>query len=310
MGINELFFWLSANRSGSWGKFRAAAEELVARENARSARAEGLPVHQGVRFSLQQLGHVEFGASGCEGGWRVAPPVLALAEKNGGMAGLLCGARLPKLVATLEESLAEAKFGRIEVPEQPDVIRFFTKNTDLVKKVSEHAQLRMQRHASASLLSCLPRVTDLPAWHTHQSDLPFGKHVTVDRFDLNKATCRWIESSVDEARRANEGLFRFTRYQQREHYMRTGGRTISLQGQLGNYVLAAKRRRRLLRYNRAAQELTVPDVCRPPLLIDRALILCSGFLPRHDPRNRTLTYIDVPEGIAGMSAGILCQEHL
>ncbi len=309
MGINELLFWLSANGSGSWGRFRSAAEELVPRKDGRQPSAEGLRIHQRIRFGLQQLGHVEFGCSGCEGGWRVAPPVLALSERNGGMAGILCGARLPKLIATIADDLAKAHFERVEGIEQPDVVRFFAKDADVVNTAAQRARARVQMHAPISMISCLPRITDLSGWHTSPSELPFGKHVTVERFELTKTMCRWGKSSVEEAKRANEGLFRFTRYERREHYLHSGGRTLLVPGQLGNFVIAAKHRRRLIRYSRATKELTFPDVCRPPLLIDRALVLCSGFLPRHEVASRTLTYIDVPETTAAQSAALLCQEY-
>lgn len=310
VGANELLFWLSANRNGSWANFRSAAEELMVQVDAPANSPERLPFYQRIRFNLQQLGHVEFGATGCEGGWRVAPPVIALSDWNGRTAGIVCGARLPVLVELLEESHSEAEFERQKNLEQPDIIRFFTTNTALLQTLSEKTRSCLQPYASVSLLSCLPRVTDLLAWHSQPCELPFGKLTTVGRFDLRKTNCRWIESSVEEARRTQEGLFRFTRFQRREHYMRLGGRTIRLQGQIGTYFLAARRHTHLLRYDRVTRELTVPDVFRPPLLVDRALVLCSGFVPHHNTKGRTLTYVDIPEGIAGMVAGILCQEHL
>jgi len=92
--------------------------------------------------------------------------------------------------------------------------------------------------------------------------------------------------------------------------LRRDGQTFRVRSQVGNYYVAAVRRRQLLRYDSAARQLIVPDVCRPPLLVDRALILCSGFLPRYDNATSTLTYSDIPEGIAGKAASILCQNRL
>jgi hypothetical protein len=67
-----------------------------------------------------------------------------------------------------------------------------------------------------------------------------------------------------------------------------------------------------MRYNRAERRLTLPAIFRPPLLTERALVLCSGFPPLFDvvygrPR---LTYCDVPEEVAGLAAEVLRQDLL
>jgi hypothetical protein len=153
-------------------------------------------------------------------------------------------------------------------------------------------------------------VLDLNAWQGKETPLPFGRDTNVTRFELTRRTCRWVESSVEDAKRARDGLFRVTRFQRREHYLRLDGQTFRVRGQVGNYFVAAGRRRQVLRFDHVARQLIVSDVCRPPLLVDRALILCSGFLPRHDAAAGTLTYSEIPEGIAGKAASILCQDRL
>ena len=77
MGPNELLYWLSARRAGSRAQFRSAVEEIMQSESDSSSGPERIPLYQRMRFNLQQLGHVEFDANGCEAGWRVVPPVLA-----------------------------------------------------------------------------------------------------------------------------------------------------------------------------------------------------------------------------------------
>jgi hypothetical protein len=81
-------------------------------------------------------------------------------------------------------------------------------------------------------------------------------------------------------------------------------------GAIAKYWLLARWRRRVLKYDRNRMTLTLPAIFRPPLLTERALILCSGHLPVHNVAyNRsTLTYQNIPEEIAGMAAEILKQE--
>src|SRR5438105_3849890 len=94
-GLNELLYLLSANRHGSWGQFRTAAERLV--DPSAVSATDSLPVYHLAALSLRQLGHVEFGTISNPNGWRVAPPVLAGGAGTNQSKGVLCGARLPKI---------------------------------------------------------------------------------------------------------------------------------------------------------------------------------------------------------------------
>ncbi len=310
MGANELLLWLSANRAGTWSRFRSAVDELASTQDGGVVGSEGLPVYHRLRFQLQQLGHVEFSAAGCEQGWRVAPPIVALACQDDRCIGILAGARSPTLLRRLVESVSQVQIERHAEIEQPEVIRLIGESEGLLEALAARAGLRVQAQAPVFMLACLPRIDDLGAWRGRQGPLPFGKHTTVSRFEIGGRGARWVDSSVDEAERTRDGLFRFTRFQRRQHYLRLGGRSIRVQGQIGNYILAARHHRQVLRYDRPSRQLTVRDLYRPPLLVDRALALCSGFLPAHDSTARTLSYRDVPERVARMAAGILCQDRL
>lgn len=309
MGPNELLYWLSARRAGSWSQFRTAVEEILQSEADSRSGSGRIPLYQQIRFNLQQLGHVEFDAVGCEGGWRVVPPVLALSQKRDCLQGILCGARLPELVRALQDGANSCRFEQHEEPGHPDVIRFISEDVGHLEAVARCAGAVIQPHASISILSCLPRVTDLGGWHAGEAQLPFGQDWEIRRFEVTRRSCRWVEASAEEANKARDGLFRLTRFQTPEHYLRLGGRTFRVGGQVGKFFLLAQRRQ-LLRYNPATCQLVVPDIFRPPLLVDRALVLCSGFLPRYDKVLSTLSYTEIPEGIAGMAANILCQERI
>jgi hypothetical protein len=85
-----------------------------------------------------------------------------------------------------------------------------------------------------------------------------------------------------------------------------------LPGAIGKYRVLSRHKRRVLRYNRKERSLTLPAIFRPPLLTERALILCSGFPPSLSVvyGRPKLTYRDIPEEVAGMTAEVLSQDLL
>ena len=72
-------------------------------------------------------------------------------------------------------------------------------------------------------------------------------------------------------------------------------------------MLRHRRVRNLLQYDPSRSMLSVPVSCRPPLLIERALILCTGLLPDLDKATGRLEYA-VPRAIAPLAGGLLRQE--
>ena len=95
---------------------------------------------------------------------------------------------------------------------------------------------------------------------------------------------------------------------QRFHYLRWKGRTYTVQVQVGKYaVLRHRRVRGLLQYDLSRSVLSVPVSCRPPLLIERALILCTGLLPGLEKATGRLEY-RLPYEAARLAAGLLRQE--
>ena len=124
---------------------------------------------------------------------------------------------------------------------------------------------------------------------------------------------RWHAATIQQANAPGaQGLFRFTRYQTPQYFLREGRKTVSLPGAVGKYVVLLQRQRRVLRYDRRSHTLTVPAILRPPLLTERGLILCSGFPPALSMVHgrRMLTYRDIPDEVAGMTAEILRQDFL
>ena len=111
------------------------------------------------------------------------------------------------------------------------------------------------------------------------------------------------------AKKTWTALFRFVRKHQRFYYLRWHGQTYRVPVQVGKYAVATKTRG-LVSYDAATQTLSVPVSCRPPLLIERALILCSGVLPALQGQSRRLRYTGVPPHVARLTAQLLLREAI
>ena len=268
--------------------------------------AAGLPLHHRIRFNLSRLAHVEFDGSEDSDDWRAAPPVLAVAKTPAGFSGVLCGARSSDLLDRFQAASAAFPVEKIPLPDCPDALRVSSANIAGLERVAYASGASIQPEAAASLLSVLD-----PIGHTcfgHPQEMPFGKDLTVERFAVEKHRCRW--ETVDSGALASaDGLYRCTRWQQREHYLRRGGTFLPVAGQIGKFIILNTFGRNVFRYNPQSWHLKIAAMCRPPPLIDRALHLCSGTLPSEAARKQgtILTYENIPPGVASLAAELLGQ---
>ncbi len=309
-----MLLWLSAKGQGSWSQFRAAVEEfhtqqgeleLDVEDSAASDAGSDLPIYQQARFALQQLGHVEFSGAEGKSGWQIVPPTIAIGAGTS-VQGILCGARSPVLLERLfaHDDLA-VEASQIDLMPQRIVVRS-TCHDLLIDRVRELG-IRVQNDAPASLLSALPRVHDHRRWRA--SKMPETPGWIVHRFSTYPRP-QWTELPQADAHQAQSGLFRFVMKHQRFYYLRRRGGTFSIPVQVGKYAVMRRRRSRrsILSYDSKRCTLSVPAAFRPPLLMERALVLCSGVLPRFDVSTRRLEYSDVHRNVALLAAQLLRQE--
>lgn len=311
MTPDHLLFWLSAKGGGSWSQFRAAVEELRIQqanvpvesgdEEDRVTTSADLPLYQEVRFTMQRLGHVEFFATEVENGWRTVPPVVAFFLETPEQ-GLLCGARSPELLDKLH-SLNDVDVLVSETHGGPHRVVLRGSSQDVVAVRAKALGLHVQKAASVAILSSLPRIRDPNAWR--RLLMPETTGWDVHRFSASRL--QWRESSQSDAASAYRGLFRFRMGYQHFYFLCWQGTSYHVPAQVGKYAVMHKRRG-ILKYDSGSRMLTVPVVYRPPLLIERALILCSGLLPRFNPKTRCLEYFDIPQEVVRIAAQLLEQE--
>ncbi len=313
MTPNELLLWLSARKQGSWPQFRGAVETLDLAETAGEGEHDtSLPLHQRVRFNLERLGHVEFDAAECEDGWRVVPPALAVFQHENGVTGILCGARTPKLMERIERAGGGVSFERASETDCPDIIRVHGREPEKLIELAQREGLGWQLDCPAALLSRLPSIDAIKGWR--REPLPVsGKDWEVKQFFIKGRVMKWRQITVQEANAPHtQGLLCFTRFQMPQYFLREGRETMTLPGAVGKYLVLSRRQRHVLRYDSHGRRLTLPAILRPPLLTERGLILCSGFPPSlsFSHSRRMLTYRDIPDEVAGMTAEVLRQDFL
>ena len=305
---DRLLLWLSAKGSGSWPQFRAAVERFYVSEQASWANSEeeaesrvpgaDLPRYQQARMSLQRLGHVEFLT---ENRWRMVPPVVALFSDETTQ-GLLCGARSREIIDNLDK-LPDIEMQVSAVLGSPSriVLRASSKKVlaDRIRSLGFH----VQQAAPVAMLSTIPGIHDSHAW----SEFSIPGNPGWDVHCFSKSVLLWKEVAQTKVAKVHTGLFRFTMGYRRFYCLRWRGCSYEVPVQAGKYAVM-RRKKGLIAYNGAQRVLSVPAIMRPPLLIERALVLCSGFLPRFDPQASRLEYDRVPLDVARLAAQLLCQE--
>lgn len=313
MSANALLLWMSARGVGSWAQFRAAVESLhvPAEEEASDETGAvtdldpgGLSLHQYLRLSLQRLAHAEFFAAGCEEGWRVAPPVLALRQTGNQWTGILCGARAPHTSTAIQSAARRNGVGAAAQEHQGMPPRILlTGELDPMTRLATELQITPQLDAPLAMLNCCPAIDD-PS-QVRPKVLPVGGDWLIDEFDPQGV--EWV-ARQELGTRPNGSLLRFRYLYERYHFLTFSHGSYLVPGQVGKYIMLRRARQTVLSYDAPSQVLTVPAICRPPLLIERALDLCSGKLPEADRRSLTLTYKDIPPTVAHLAARLLRQE--
>jgi hypothetical protein len=310
--LDHLLLWLSAKGRGSWSQFRSAVEGLnVQPQGGISANTDNeerwstggadLPLYLQIRFAMERLGHVEFFTQEAEKGWRVVPPVVVFLADSPER-GLLCGARSPDLLTDVRR-WDDVEVSVSEVDGGPQRILLRGPSQEVVAARARALGFHLQKAAPIAILSSVPGVCDSSAWD--RTSMPDTPGWSVHRFSASRL--QWLEVSQADAAKARNGLFRFAMKHQGFYYLRWQGASYQVPVQMGKYA-AMRGRRGILAYDSARRALTVPAICRPPLLIERALVLCSGFLPRFDSTSSRLEYRDIPPDVVRVAAQLLRQE--
>jgi hypothetical protein len=313
VSANDLLFWLSARRQGSWQQFREAVETLstVADIDPREPTVDDLAVgsnmlstHQFLRQNLELLGHAEFFVAGCERGWRVAPPVLAAVRRNGRFWAVLAGARTTKLLTCIRDAAGLAYTYTHTRDGCPDIVEFTIPHCNTLEYVAATAKVHLQMDAPLAILTSAPTIDD-PSLIVAERPL-VGTNWEVTRF--SPRSLLWETCDRREMDGGAFGLYRLRSRVDRFHFLRMRGILSRVDPRVGKFIVLKKHRERVVTYEPTVERFTIPAACRPPVLIERALALCAGVPPSFNLSSRLLSYSKVPPEIARLAAALLRQE--
>jgi hypothetical protein len=315
---NELLLWMSARGQGSWSQFRAAVEELhiaeqestvISVEDEEPAGRTSLPLYQSLRLNLQRLAHAEFFAGAHTDDWRVTPPCLSFMRHRTHWLAVVTGARSDLLLQHLHSAAQAVHIETVALEACPNTIRLNAPDDALFTDIAGSTGMLLQSDAPVSILTSLPPV-DHPAVRK-SDDLPFGTGWKIERFSTT--TLGWRAATRDDALGTAAGLFRFSLGYRSHVLLCLDGSAYQLPAQVGKYYVLRQRRKKVLSYDAVNRRLSIPASCRPPLLVERALILCSGLLPSYERRQSAiglLHYSDIPETVAMLTTALLRQGSL
>lgn len=286
---------MSARRAGTAQAFRSKAAELGTSHSGRA-------LWRTAEWNLGKLAHAEFAPAAGEDGWRVAPPVLAAEDfQRGHSRAILCGARTPKLLARLAAAAGAARMGIRRQEGGPDIVEVTASTTRELEDMAAAAGISVQWDAPLAMLCCAispKRVALLSA------TLPVGGW-TVSQF--SKSALDWTSSTLRVASEARSGLFRFRSDYGTVHIVIKDGRPWTCDPAVGKYRIL-RPRNSVLSYSASDRTLWIRAACRPPALIERALVLCSGELPAF--KDGCISYRQVERLVAQAAAAVLGQRFI
>lgn len=318
MTADHILIWMSAKGEGSWAQFTQAVETLSDSDSdeeldddsdsSSSASPAFISSQNLLRLNLSRLSHTEFFDENGRFRWRVVPPTISATKTASGALGVLCGARIPALRKSLEGICRDNELQTSEISDGPEGITISADSFERLAEIAEECHLILQPDAPEALL--LPQPNILSSFYETRSRLPAGEGWTARRFCPRSLS--WQESSPAEASAAPTGLFEIQAGYPWRYMIATEKAFIELPKAVGVYRTLRQRRRQLFHYREKDQSLTIRATCRPPLLVERALILSSGALPEISKRKGQglfATYPNISKPLAETVSSILFPRH-
>jgi len=250
--------------------------------------------YQTVRY-LESLGYCEFDYD--QRRVFMCPPAFVLLPSFGLPKALLTGARTPKLVDRIKQSIKNKKGKAVFNRWRQKNIDMNLPDATIIEAISFEVIKEIAEENNISLGEERPAAWDLA-----------NQSVSVDEIEdtlhfVNNAEINWERKDFDLRRLAfsdrhlNED-YRLSQYinpinLQRKHWIWNKGIAADVERDWGRYIILKKSGKQILSYEKDAQELQVPLWVPLPCLLARAVTLCSGMAPVIE---KSPVFGDIPEG--------------
>ncbi len=287
MNYHALLTYLSEVPYGRWEQFKQAVYAVQSGQDDKQAG--------GVARILAALSHVEF-AWEPEDRWATCPPTLVEVPRRDIAAAVLSGQRPPSLI---EQLCREARAEGIACEEHsqsdgPQVIRLVAPPDANLMGIAQRLGIAFAQDAAEALAACVPTVAAV----IETSTLCLAPAIPpAEYFDVGRR--EWVPAE----RIMHDGVYRFEGFGPEYRLIKEGAcRKVSRE--VGVYAVLD---RSYWQYDHESHTLAIPPRLLPPPLVQRVLVLCSGFLAHYDGTKHRWIYRDVPPAIAHLLATKLGQ---
>ncbi|MBX9472294.1 hypothetical protein [Microcella sp.] len=297
-----LLAWISEAGNGTIADFRARAAWL--------ARTENLDLHESATGrwlrDASALGHCEVDWK--HGKWSVAPPVITRLPLADGLA-VLVGARRQRLLRAIDEEGVYAEQARRlgssrDIPPPCTILMPYERTRDLEEYAAALGAV-YSGCAAAAIAALLGTTAPAKPTAPPAYDSPF-EH-------LSSFSPQTWAPTLPSRPNPSEGLHREQVNGRWQHLLRREGGWYATDLSRGVFAELARRGETVIRWrpdgdHRTRTGTVIVDwgASLPPLQA-RALVLCSGFVPRFGSAAETSLYDNVPREIAARVASSLGQ---
>lgn len=319
---DELIYVISAKRQLNWTSFKEVFDYLYTLKAPYSnLDKDGINNKrlQAVR-ALDSLGHCDFNFSN-DGNDKVyiAPPVLVRLPCAGFPQAILAGARSPTTIQQL--SAACQSIGQhinLEVTEQTDELPLIPKrvavqaeDVEELEAIANSLQIPFLQTPSAwSLLHFAGSLDDYLAtlqW-SREPELTW-KRQTFDPSSLQFQSKEKIDTNIHLSRYSHPSQNR------QYYYLWQDGMCAKINLDWGRYAILKELKLNVIIYDKRRFLMAVPASAKLPLLLERALALCSGNVGKYIEKLPSLLpkikkfnlFTAIPPPIAEMTAAKLNQ---
>ena len=316
-----LLFALSARRRVPWPSFKRWFDEIHQLEvidgQTRVVEPAASVRWQTLR-TLSCLGHIDLHFGQGEIQIVVAPPVLAALPGRGVTRVVLCGARSPVTIETLQDlaTMADVEvivgFPSDPNPYLPTRVELVAKDPECIRDVATDMRLL---YIDVPPARTLARV--VASLQEYRRKLACSKEAELNwrREDFDTHRLQYRPHAGETAQ------IRLSRYQNPAtsiwHYrLWQNGEWAEVEPDWGRYVMLALSSRNILQYDPSIRKVRVPYGAPLPALFARSLGLCSGHCSIHlEPVSnrgiqRSYVFDDVPPSVFNAVANKLSQQPI
>ncbi len=281
---DRLLYILSAKQDLSWTAFKSVFAALypsiasvsdLEKQSIKNKRLE-------VLRSLESLGHCDFDFTSNR--VYVAPPTLVRLPCGGFPQAVLAGARSPQMIEQIKD-VCNALGNHIKVEIQPDEalsliprrITVQVEDVEELRKIATSLKIHFKENPAAwEILNFSGSLQDYLATRKWSSDPELNwQSQTFNTNFLQFHTHQDTETNIRLSQYKNPKRSTQTYYFWRD------GQSTEIDRDWGRYAVLSAMHINILFYDKCKFMMAVPIGAKSPCLLERALTLCSGYVPEY-----------------------------